>query len=77
MFTISTILAVRDLGIPIDVINVNGGCVSLGYPSGAVGGKAITSLINCLNINKKRLGIAAVSNGTGSAQAILIENLRL
>ena len=77
LFTLSTIIAVRDLGIPIESVNIHGGSVAFGYPSGAVGGKLVTSLINALAINKKRLGIVAVGNGTGGAEAIVIENFRM
>lgn len=72
LFTISTIIAIRDHGIPIESVNIHGSCVSIGYPSGAVGGNLITSLISSLNITKKRLGIAVLNNGTGGSEALLL-----
>ncbi len=57
-------------------VNVNGGAVSLGHPLGASGARIIVTLINVLQQNKGKYGVAGICNGGGGASAIVIENLR-
>lgn len=57
-------------------VNVNGGAVSLGHPLGASGARIIVTLVNVLQQNKGKYGVAAICNGGGGASAIVIENLR-
>ena len=58
-----------------DKINVHGGAVSLGHPIGMSGARIILSLINVLQSNNGKLGIAAICNGGGGASSICIELL--
>jgi acetyl-CoA C-acetyltransferase len=57
-------------------VNVNGGAVSLGHPLGASGARIIVTLLNVLQQNKGKFGVAGICNGGGGASAIVIENLR-
>jgi acetyl-CoA C-acetyltransferase len=57
-------------------VNVNGGAVSLGHPLGASGARIIVTLLNVLQQNKGKYGVAGICNGGGGASAIVIENLR-
>jgi len=57
-------------------VNVNGGAVSLGHPLGASGARIIVTLINVLEQNNGKYGVAGICNGGGGASAIVIENLR-
>jgi len=63
------------LGISNDKHNVHGGAVALGHPIGMSGARIILSLINVMQNNNGKLGIAAICNGGGGASAILIERL--
>lgn len=57
-------------------VNVNGGAVSLGHPLGASGARIIVTLVNVLEQNNGKYGVAGICNGGGGASAIVIENLR-
>lgn len=57
-------------------VNVHGGAVSLGHPLGASGARIIVTLLNVLQQNKGKIGVAAICNGGGGASAIVIENLQ-
>jgi len=57
-------------------VNVNGGAVSLGHPLGASGARIIVTLLNVLQQNDGKYGVAGICNGGGGASAMVIENLR-
>lgn len=57
-------------------VNVNGGAVSMGHPLGASGARIVVTLINVLQQNKAKLGLASICNGGGGASALIIENLQ-
>ncbi len=63
------------LGLDEAKINVNGGAVSLGHPLGCSGVRIIVTLINVLQQNKAKIGVAAICNGGGGASAIVIERI--
>jgi len=63
------------LGFSNDKHNLHGGAVALGHPIGMSGARIILSLINVMQNNNGKLGIAAICNGGGGASAILIERL--
>jgi acetyl-CoA C-acetyltransferase len=56
-------------------VNVNGGAVALGHPLGTSGARIIATLINVLEQNSGKYGVAAICNGGGGASAIVIEKL--
>lgn len=57
-------------------VNVNGGAVSMGHPLGASGARIVVTLINVLQQNNAKIGLAAICNGGGGASALIIENLQ-
>ena len=57
-------------------VNINGGAVSLGHPLGASGARILVTLINVLQQNGAKYGVAGICNGGGGASAMVIENLR-
>ncbi len=57
-------------------VNLLGGAVSLGHPLGASGARIVVTLLNVLQQNKGRIGVAGICNGGGGASALVIENLR-
>ncbi|MDP9959204.1 acetyl-CoA C-acyltransferase [Chryseobacterium lathyri] len=63
------------LGYDLDKVNVYGGAVALGHPIGASGARIIVTLLNVLNQEKGKYGVASICNGGGGASAIVVENL--
>ena len=61
------------LGLEDNIVNVNGGAVSLGHPLGCSGVRIIVTLLNVLEQNNAKIGAAAICNGGGGASAIVIE----
>ena len=61
------------MNIPLDIVNVNGGAVSLGHPVGMSGARIILSLITALK--KDQLGCAGICNGGGGATSIVLKRL--
>ena len=72
-FAAVTMAAMRDVGIPHERINVNGGACALGHPIGATGSRIITTLAHALKKRGGGRGIAALCIGGGEATAIAIE----
>lgn len=75
-FSVVSLANNKELDLSVDKVNVNGGAVSLGHPLGASGARIIVTLINVLNQNNAKLGVAGICNGGGGASAIVIENMR-
>lgn len=65
--------AARDLGIPRDKLNVNGGACALGHPIGATGARLIVTLLHAMEKNNVKRGIASLCIGGGEATAIAVE----
>ena len=74
-FAIVTMIAMRDLGLPHEKVNVNGGACALGHPIGASGARIIVTLINALRNRGKTRGVAALCIGGGEATAVAVELL--
>ena len=64
----------KELGIPSDRLNVNGGGISLGHPVGATGSRIVVTLMYELMRRGGRYGIATLCAGGGMGTAVLIEN---
>ncbi|KTT96737.1 acetyl-CoA acetyltransferase [Sphingomonas yabuuchiae] len=72
-FAAVAMIAMHDLSIPRDRMNVNGGATALGHPIGASGARIIVTLIAALRARGLRRGVAALCIGGGEATAIAIE----
>ena len=72
-FACVTMAAMRDVGLPHDKVNVNGGACALGHPIGASGARIIVTLIHALRSRNGGRGIASLCIGGGEAVAIAIE----
>ncbi|MBU1254101.1 MAG: acetyl-CoA C-acyltransferase [Alphaproteobacteria bacterium] len=72
-FACVAMFAMRDIGIPHERINVNGGGTALGHPIGASGTRIIVTLLNALKRQGKTRGIASLCIGGGEATAIAVE----
>ncbi|MFE7108728.1 acetyl-CoA C-acetyltransferase [Streptomyces sp. NPDC057575] len=65
----------RDMGLPLDRINVNGGAIALGHPLGATGAMILGTLIDELERRDQRYGLATLCVGGGMGVATVIERL--
>lgn len=74
-FACVAMFAMRDIGIPHDRINVNGGGTALGHPIGASGARIIVTLLNALKQQGKTKGVASLCIGGGEATAVAVEML--
>ncbi|MFC3099563.1 acetyl-CoA C-acyltransferase [Altererythrobacter lauratis] len=72
-FACVTMFAMRDIGIPHDKINVNGGATALGHPIGASGTRIVVTLIAALKARGLKRGIASLCIGGGEATALAVE----
>ncbi|PTQ11515.1 acetyl-CoA C-acyltransferase [Sphingomonas oleivorans] len=72
-FAVVAMIAMRELGIPHEKINVNGGACALGHPIGASGARIVATLIAALQARGLRRGVAALCIGGGEATAIALE----
>jgi acetyl-CoA C-acetyltransferase len=72
-FAAVAMIAMRDLAIPHDKLNVNGGACALGHPIGASGARILATLIAALEARAKKRGIAALCIGGGEAVAMAVE----
>ena len=72
-FAVVSMIAMRDLGIPHDKVNVNGGATALGHPIGASGARILATLIAALQNRGGKRGIASLCIGGGEATAVAVE----
>jgi len=72
-FSGSTVAILRELGIDIDKVNVNGGAVALGHPIGASGARVLTTLIHEMKRRSLSVGEASLCLGGGEAVSMIIE----
>ncbi len=74
-FAAQVIPSARELGIPIDKLNVNGGAIALGHPFGQTGARIMTTLIHNLQSRDGRYGVETMCVGGGQGMAAVIERL--
>lgn len=74
-FAVVTMIAMRELDLSADKVNVHGGACALGHPIGASGARILVTLIAALKQQNKRYGVAAICIGGGEATAVAIEML--
>ncbi|WP_374984898.1 acetyl-CoA C-acetyltransferase [Streptomyces fradiae] len=65
----------RDMDLPLDRINVNGGAIALGHPLGATGAMILGTLVDELERQDKRYGLATLCVGGGMGIATVVERL--
>ncbi len=68
-------IAMKELGLPHDKVNVNGGACALGHPIGASGARLIVTLLNALHKRGLKRGVASLCIGGGEATAVAVEML--
>jgi acetyl-CoA C-acetyltransferase len=72
-FAVVAMIAQRELGIPRDRLNVNGGATALGHPIGASGARVLTTLLAALKARGGTKGLASLCIGGGEATAMAVE----
>ena len=74
-FAAQVIPSYRDLGIPLDKLNVHGGAIALGHPFGSTGARITGTLINGLQSTDKTWGLETMCVGGGMGMAMVLERL--
>jgi acetyl-CoA acyltransferase len=72
-FAAQVVAVVRDLDMPVDRVNVNGGAIALGHPLGATGAKLTTQLVHELGKRGGGIGLVTMCIGGGMGAAGLFE----
>lgn len=62
--------------VPHEKLNVDGGAISMGHPVGASGARIVHHVLNVLQRNNSKLGVATICIGGGQGGAMLVENLQ-
>ncbi|UIJ44283.1 acetyl-CoA C-acyltransferase [Sphingomonas cannabina] len=75
-FATVAMIAMRDLGIPHDRLNIHGGACALGHPIGASGARILATLMSALETTGQKRGLASLCIGGGEATAVAVEMLR-
>ncbi|TYP86250.1 acetyl-CoA C-acetyltransferase [Blastococcus xanthinilyticus] len=74
-FAAQVIPSYRDLGIPIEKLNVHGGAIAVGHPFGSTGARITGTLINGLQTKDKTFGLETMCVGGGMGMAMVLERL--
>jgi 3-oxoadipyl-CoA thiolase len=73
-FAAQVLASIRDLGIPHEKVNVNGGAIAIGHPLGSSGARLLGTLIWELRRRGARYGLATMCIGVGQGLAMIVEN---
>jgi acetyl-CoA C-acetyltransferase len=74
-FAVVPMAFMREMGVPREKLNVNGGACALGHPIGASGARIMVTLLNAMERRGLRRGVAAICIGGGEGTAIAIERV--
>ncbi len=74
-FAAVTLLAIKQLGLNPEKVNVNGGACAIGHPLGASGGRLVATLVRELQKREARYGLATLCIGGGEAVAAIFERV--
>ena len=74
-FASQSIAVIRETGINPEIVNVNGGAISLGHPLGCTGAKLTVQMMNELKRRNEKYGVVTMCVGTGQGAAGVIEML--
>jgi 3-oxoadipyl-CoA thiolase len=75
-FAAQVLASARELGIPHEKLNVNGGAIALGHPLGCSGARMITTLVHELRRRGARYGLATMCIGVGQGMAMVVETAK-
>ncbi|MEP7112605.1 MAG: acetyl-CoA C-acetyltransferase [Ilumatobacteraceae bacterium] len=74
-FAAQVIPSAKQLGIPMEKLNIHGGAIALGHPFGMTGARIMTTLINGLQYEDKTFGMESMCVGGGQGMAMIVERL--
>jgi len=74
-FAAQVIPSYKEVGIPLDKLNVNGGAIALGHPFGSTGARITGTLLNGLQTADKTWGVESMCVGGGMGMAMVVERL--
>jgi len=74
-FAVQVIGSAREVGIPTDKLNVNGGAIALGHPFGMTGSRIMATLLNGLDDADKEFGVESMCVGGGQGMAMVVQRL--
>ena len=72
-FAAVSMIAMHDIGIPHDTLNIHGGACALGHPIGASGARILATLLSALEDSGQKRGLATLCIGGGEATAMAVE----
>lgn len=75
-FASQSLAVIRELGLNQDIVNVNGGAISLGHPLGCTGAKLSVQLFNEMRRRNQKYGVVTMCVGTGQGAAGVYELLK-
>jgi acetyl-CoA C-acetyltransferase len=73
-FAVQALAVVRELGLPMEKVNKNGGAIALGHPIGASGCRILVTLIHQMMRENAKYGLATLCIGGGQGIAMVVEN---
>lgn len=74
-FAVVVLIAIKELNLDINKVNVNGGAVSIGHPIGASGGRLAATLVKQMQRQNVQYGLATLCIGGGEAVAVIFEKV--
>jgi acetyl-CoA C-acetyltransferase len=74
-FSVVALVAMKELSLKHEQVNIFGGAVSLGHPIGSSGARLMVTLLNALKKRQKSLGCVALCIGGGEAVAMIVERV--
>ena len=72
-FAAQSLAVIKDLRIPVDKVNVNGGAIAIGHPIGASGTRILVTLLHEMGRQDSKKGLATLCIGGGMGIAMCIE----
>jgi acetyl-CoA acetyltransferase family protein len=72
-FASQSLACVRELELPVQRVNVNGGAIALGHPLGCSGARILVTLLHAMNARGAKRGLATMCIGVGQGIATLVE----
>ncbi len=72
-FAVQSLAVMRELALPADRVNPNGGAIALGHPLGCSGARIMTTLLHEMERRRVRYGLATMCIGVGQGIAVIVE----
>jgi acetyl-CoA acetyltransferase len=72
-FAAQALACVRELELPMDRVNVNGGAIALGHPLGCSGARILVTLLHAMDARGAKRGLATMCIGVGQGIATIVE----